>query len=183
MSWTALGLRDCGGIAGCKSTKPAGCKGMIGQAFRSGVGGRAGRALLFACVLVAAAWSSAAPASAQFAVCNQTLDALNLAVAKAATDGTIVSEGWWTVGANRCVDVIKDELANKYIYVYATDVFGQPIFAGDFSGFDMCVAPKRFTIEGTDSCWQRGFEKVRFMEVDTKDQVRWTLFLKEPDSG
>jgi uncharacterized membrane protein len=47
----------------------------------------------------------------------------------------------------------------------------------------MCVAPKKFTIEGTDSCWQRGFQKVRFLEVDTKEQVRWTLFLKEPDSG
>jgi uncharacterized membrane protein len=156
---------------------------MIGQAFRFVVRGRAGRALVLLCVVAAGALSAAGPARAQFAVCNQTLDALNLAIAKAATDGTIVSEGWWTVGANRCVDVIKVELANKYIYVYATDVFGQPIFAGDFSGYDMCVAPKRFTIEGTDSCWQRGFQKVRFLEVDTKDQVRWTLFLKEPDSG
>jgi len=160
-----------------------GLQGMIGQAFRFVVSGRAGRALLFFCVVAAAALSPAGPARAQFAVCNQTLDALNLAIAKAGTDGTIVSEGWWTVGANRCVDVLKDELANKYIYVYATDVFGQPIFAGDFSGYDMCVAPKRFTIEGTDSCWQRGFQKVRFLEVDTKEQVRWTLFLKQPDSG
>jgi uncharacterized membrane protein len=38
-------------------------------------------------------------------------------------------------------------------------------------------------IVGTDSCWQRGFQKVRFMEVDTKEQARWTLFLKQPDSG
>lgn len=133
-------------------------------------------ALLLACTM-------ALPARAQFSVCNQTLDALNLAIAKAAPNGTIVSEGWWTIGANRCVDVIKEELANKYIYVYATDVFGQSIFAKTFEGFGMCVAPKRFTIEGTDSCWQRGFETVQFMEVDTKDQVRWTLFLKEPDSS
>jgi uncharacterized membrane protein len=157
---------------------------MIGQAFRALVHGSGGsRLLLFALAQLAFAGASAVPAHAQFQVCNQTLDALNLAIAKAAPDGTIVSEGWWTIGANRCVDVIKDELANKYVYVYATDVFGQPIFAGDFSGYDMCVAPKKFTIEGTDSCWQRGFQKVRFLEVDTKEQVRWTLFLKEPDSG
>ena len=129
------------------------------------------------------ALASVLPARAQFSVCNQTLDAVNLAIAKAAPNGVIVSEGWWTIGANRCVDVIKEELANKYIYVYASDVFGQPILADGFQTFEMCVAPKRFTIEGTDSCWQRGYEKVRFMEVDTKEQVRWTLYLKEPYAG
>jgi uncharacterized membrane protein len=164
--------------------RAGGLQGMIGQAFRALMLSRRGsRLLLFVLAQLAFAEVSAVPAHAQFQVCNQTLDALNLAIAKAAEDGTIVSEGWWTIGANRCVDVIKEELANKYVYVYATDVFGQPIFAGDFAGFDMCVAPKRFTIEGTDSCWTRGFQKVRFLEVDTKEQVRWTLFLKEPDAG
>ena len=81
------------------------------------------------------------------------------------------------------MDVIKEELVSRYIYVYATDVFGQPILSGDFPGNDMCIGTKRFTIEGVDSCWQRGFQSVRFMEVDTQAQVRWTLFLKEPDSG
>lgn len=156
---------------------------MVGQAIRAFLGGRIGRPRLLVLFMVMANFGSIPPASAQFAVCNQTLDALNLAIAKAAPNGTIVSEGWWTIGANRCVDVIKEELANKYIYVYATDVFGQSILSGDFVGDDMCVAPKRFTIEGIDSCWQRGFEAVRFMEVDTKDQVRWTIYLKQPDSG
>ena len=93
--------------------------------------------------------SRAAPASAQFAVCNQTLDALNLAVATE-TNGVFSSEGWWTIGANRCVDVIKDELVSRYIYVYATDVFGQPILASNVAGENMCVGAKRFTIDGTD---------------------------------
>jgi len=160
-----------------------GLQGMIGQAIRAFLHGRTGRRSLLALVLLILTGASALPAKAQFAVCNQTLDALNLAIAKAAPNGVIVSEGWWTIGANRCVDVIKDELANQYVYVYATDVFGQSILSGDFTGFEMCVASKRFTIEGTDSCWQRGFDTVRFMEVDTKEQVRWTLFLKQPDSG
>lgn len=34
----------------------------------------------------------------------------------------------------------------------------------------MCVAPKRFTIEGTDLAGS-AVETVPFMEVDTKDQV------------
>jgi uncharacterized membrane protein len=123
-----------------------------------------------------------APANAQFAVCNQTLDALNLAVATE-TGGVFSSEGWWTIGANRCVDVIKEELVSRYIYVYATDVFGQPILSGDFTGEAMCVGTKRFEIKGTDSCWQRGYQSVRFMEVDTQAMSRWTLFLKDPDSS
>ena len=83
-------------------------------------------------------FAGAAPASAQFAVCNQTLDALNLAVATE-TNGVFSSEGWWTIGANRCVDVIKDELVSRYIYVYATDVFGQPILDSNVTGENMCV--------------------------------------------
>lgn len=162
----------------------SGQQGMVGQqAIRIFLGGRCRRTFLLASLLIAAAFMAAVPARAQFAVCNQTLDALNLAIAKVGPDRVTVSEGWWTIGANRCVDVIKDELANKYIYVYATDVFGQPILAGDFDGDEMCIAPKRFTIEGEDSCWQRGYMSVRFMVVDTKDQPRWTLYLKEPYSG
>lgn len=156
---------------------------MNGRIFRLLADGRVGSVCRLGFWLALLCLVCAVPARAQFSVCNQTLDALNLAIAKAAPSGTIVSEGWWTIGANRCVDIIKEELANKYIYVFATDVFGQPIFKEGFTGFDMCVAAKRFTIEGTDSCWQRGFETAHFMEVDTKDQVRWTLYLKAPDSG
>ena len=93
------------------------------------------------------------------------------------------SEGWWTIGANRCVDVIKDELVSRYIYVYATDVFGQPILDSTVAGENMCVGAKRFTINGTNSCWERGYQSVHFMEVDTQQMVRWTLFLKEPAPG
>lgn len=174
---------DCRDFATLSRILNGGLQGMVGQAIRAFLRGRAGRLALFAVPLLVSGLVATLPARAQFAVCNQTLDALNLAIAKAAPDGIIVSEGWWTIGANRCVDVIKDEIANKYIYVYATDVFGQPILSGDFVGDDMCIEPKRFTIKGTDSCWQQGYQAVRFMEVDTKDQVRWTLYLKEPYSG
>ena len=131
------------------------------------------------CTIAAAfllALASASPARAQFSVCNQTLDVLNLAMAQE-TDGAVQSEGWWTIGANRCVEVIKDELVNRYIYVYATDVFGQPILAGEVG---MCVGTKRFVIRGIESCWLRGHKAAKFMEVDTQAGERWTLFLKEP---
>src|SRR4051812_48658004 len=124
---------------------------MIGQRFGTLLRSRGGRPLVLACALLALSFAAARPASAQFSVCNQTLDALNVAIAYSRQDknDAIVSEGWWTIGANRCVDVIKEELGTRYIYVYASDVFGQPIMSGNSNSFDMCVGPKRFTIDGT----------------------------------
>lgn len=120
-------------------------------------------------------------ARAEFTVCNQTLDVVNLAVAHdvgdaAAQDGvwTMQIEGWWTIGANQCVNVIREELENRYVYIYATDVFGQPIYSGTD---EMCVEPRRFVIRGIRDCWQRGYMVAKFAEVDTQEQERWTLFL------
>jgi hypothetical protein len=91
--------------------------------------------------------------------------------------GSRQTEGWWTVGANQCAEVIREELANRFIYVYANDVFGQPILSGTT---EMCVGKKRFVIRGIESCWQRGHLAVKFYEVDTQAVERWTLFLTSP---
>ncbi|MBT1154657.1 DUF1036 domain-containing protein [Aminobacter anthyllidis] len=112
-------------------------------------------------------------ARAEFTVCNQTLDVVNLAVGQE-VDAAFQTDGWWTIGANQCVNVIRDELANRYIYIYATDVFGNAILSGST---DMCVERKRFTVRGIDECWQRGHIAARFYEVDTLEQARWTFFL------
>ena len=119
--------------------------------------------------------STTTASQAEFTVCNQTLDVVNLSVGQV-VDEKIQTEGWWTIGANRCVDVIREELSSRYIYVYATDVFGQSVLEGDA---DMCIGRKRFVIQDTELCWQRGYKKVRYLEVDTQDTVRWTLFIKQ----
>ncbi len=115
------------------------------------------------------------PARAEFTVCNQTLDVVNLSIGQNVEE-VIQTEGWWTIGANRCVDVIREELNSRYVYIYATDVFGQPVLEGDA---DMCIGTKRFVIRGTELCWQRGHKVARYLEVDTQDTVRWTLFVKQ----
>ncbi len=112
-------------------------------------------------------------AHAQFTVCNQTFDVVNLAVGQE-VDKAFQTEGWWTVGANQCADVIRDELVDRYIYVYAEDVFGQPVLNG---ATEMCIGEKRFVIRGIDSCWQRGYRAAKFYEVDTQAVERWTFFL------
>jgi uncharacterized membrane protein len=112
-------------------------------------------------------------AQAEFTVCNQTLDVVNLAVGQE-IDNAFQTDGWWTIGANQCVNVIREELTNRYIYVYATDVFGHAILSGST---DMCMERRRFTIRGIEECWQRGHIAARFYEIDTLEQIRWTFFL------
>lgn len=129
--------------------------------------GLTGLAALF-CAL-----ATAGTARAEFTVCNQTLDVVNLAVGQE-IDRSFQTDGWWTVGANQCVNVIREELSNRYIYIYATDVFGQAILSGST---DMCVERRRFTIRGIEECWKNGHIAARFYEVDTLAQARWTFFL------
>jgi len=118
----------------------------------------------------------AGEARAEFSVCNQTLDVVNVAIGQQGAEA-FTTEGWWTIGSNQCALVIRDELRNRFIFVYANDVFGQPILKGTQS---MCVAPKRFSIDGVESCWQRGYIEAKFLEVDTQAVERWTLFLTDP---
>jgi uncharacterized membrane protein len=116
---------------------------------------------------------AATRARAEFTVCNQTLVVVNVALGEE-IDGLFQTDGWWTVGANRCVNVIHDELTDRYIYIYATDVFGNAILKGET---EMCIDRRRFTIRGIKDCWQRGHIAARFREVDTLQQARWTMFL------
>src|SRR5688500_3992378 len=69
---------------------------------------------------------STLPAKAEFAVCNQTLDVVNVAIGQQ-VNAVFQTQGWWTIGSNQCATTIREELKNRYIYVFANDVFGQPI--------------------------------------------------------
>lgn len=147
-----------------------------------------------------ALWAMTGAAHAQFTVCNQTLDVVNVAIGQEAEEEVFQTEGWWTIGANQCADVIREELINRFIYVYANDVFGQPVLgapavaAGSGTApaepehadegrlVEMCVSSKRFVIRGIESCWQRGHLAARFFEVDTRAVERWTVFLTPPDN-
>ena len=115
----------------------------------------------------------ATPAVAEFAVCNQSYDVVNVAIGQDIND-EFRTEGWWTIGPNQCANVIKDELVSRYIYIYAQDVFGQPIMTGTTQ---MCIAPSKFQIDGINDCWSRGKISAGFIEVDTEKTQRWTLFL------
>jgi uncharacterized membrane protein len=118
--------------------------------------------------------TAASPAKAQLMVCNQSLDVLNVALGFDES-GEFETEGWWSIGANRCSSVVRQSLTGRYYYLYAEDVFGQPVLSG---AVPACVDAKRFRISGTDGCWVRGLREAPFAEIDTQSQSRWTVFLK-----
>lgn len=140
----------------------------------SPVGQRAGVSTVVSSLVAGCVLFAAGAACAEFSVCNQSFDVLNVAIGYE-QDGDFQTEGWWSIGANRCVDVLREPLQVRYIYVYAEDVFGQAVLEGNAGS---CVDAKRFLIRGTADCWTRGHKEVRFLEVDTLAQARWTLFLK-----
>jgi uncharacterized membrane protein len=118
-------------------------------------------------------------AFAEFAVCNQTLDIANVAIAESG-GGQLESRGWWVIAPNRCADIIKGNLKSRYVYVHAVDGKGLAMLEG---GPRFCTASKQFKAVGGEKCWQRGYTIGVFKEVDTKDAQSWTLFLRETPNG
>jgi uncharacterized membrane protein len=118
-------------------------------------------------------------AYAEFAVCNQTLDIANVAIAESST-GTLRSSGWWVIAPNRCANVVEGILKSRYVYVHAVDGRGRILLDGKD---ELCTDLKQFLIDGQDRCWLRGFTSAKFSEVDTKDAQSWTLFLRETPNG
>lgn len=127
-------------------------------------------------VLAFAGLMAGSSACAEFAVCNQSFDVVNVAVGQI-EEADFVTRGWWTIGPNQCANVIREELTSRYIYVYAQDVFGNEILNG---ATPMCIGPKRFVIRGEDRCLLRGYLEANYVEVDTQQTERWTLFLSAP---
>ncbi|MBM1691263.1 DUF1036 domain-containing protein [Sulfitobacter geojensis] len=114
--------------------------------------------------------------AAQFAVCNQTFDVINVALG-AYERAAFNTSGWWTIGPNQCANVIDEVLTSRYFYVFAQDVFGREVLTG---ATPMCVAPDRFKITGEADCLVRGLIEARFHEVDTRKSERWTFFIYPP---
>lgn len=127
----------------------------------------------FLAVMALPYFGAAGPAQAQFSVCNQSFDVVNVAVGQQYR-GAFRTRGWWKIGPNQCANVIREPLDTRYIYVFAKDVFGKEILSGAVS---MCVAPDRFVIDGESDCLLRGHLDAPFIEVDTQDTERWTLFI------
>lgn len=124
----------------------------------------------------------ATSAHAEFKACNQTLNLYNIAIGYEANH-VFQTEGWWTLPANGCVSVIKDDLALlkiRYVYVHALSVLGEDALSGEW---DMCIGSHRFQIPKIQgepwNCWARGYQQAKFKEIDTGNAKDWTIFIRD----
>jgi uncharacterized membrane protein len=124
-------------------------------------------------VLAACLW--AAPAAADFRLCNNTSSRVGIALGYKDAEGW-TTEGWWNVSARSCETLLRGTLVARFYYIYALDYDR----GGEWSGQAfMCSRDKEFTIKGTDNCLARGFDRTGFFEVDTGEQRAWTVQLTE----
>lgn len=142
--------------------------------------GRHGRRLTASAALLAVfapalAALSAAPAFADFRVCNATQNLVGVAIGYRAKSGWI-TEGWWHVEGSTCKTLIEGALSSRYYYLYAEDAERGGRWDGPVS---MCVAEKEFKIAGVADCFARGFQRAGFQEHDTGEQSSWMVQLTD----
>jgi uncharacterized membrane protein len=130
------------------------------------------------CLAAALFWIGllAAPAYAEYRVCNKSKVLLNVAVGYD-TGEHFVTQGWWSVTPGSCATPIRGALTSRFVYVYATDIDGADVLKGATS---MCVNRQKFEAVGIGDCWRRGLQAVNFAEVDTVSSPVWTTYLGDP---
>jgi uncharacterized membrane protein len=117
----------------------------------------------------------AAPAKADFRLCNNTGSRVGVALGYKDAEGW-TTEGWWNVSARTCETLLRGALVARYYYIYAVDYDR----GGEWSGHAyMCSREKEFTIRGTENCLARGYDRTGFFEVDTAEQRSWTVQLTD----
>ena len=117
----------------------------------------------------------AAPAKADFRLCNNTGSRVGVSLGYKDAEGW-TTEGWWNVPARSCETLLRGALVARYYYIYAVDYDR----GGEWSGHAfMCSREKEFTIRGTENCLARGYDRTGFFEVDTGEQRAWTVQLTD----
>lgn len=123
--------------------------------------------------------ATAAPALADFRVCNATQSLVGVAIGYRAQAGW-VTEGWWHIEASSCKTLIEGALASRYYYLYAEDAQRGGRWEGEIN---MCVAEREFKISGPGDCFARGFQRAGFQEYDTREQSSWMVQLTDEPAG
>lgn len=118
-------------------------------------------------LLILAMLAVAGEAEAGLKVCNKGKFPARVALGR--FDGKAwMSEGWWSIAPASCADVIKTPLNARYYYLYGTDSNSG---AWD-GGTNFCTAPTaKFAIVGRADCTARGYDRNRFFQVDTEDNL------------
>ena len=119
--------------------------------------------------------SFAAPAKADFRLCNNTGSRVGIALGYKDAEGW-TTEGWWNVAPRACETLLRGALVARYYYIYAVDYDR----GGEWAGHAyMCSREKEFTIRGVGDCLARGYDRTGYFEVDTGEQHSWTVQLTD----
>lgn len=117
----------------------------------------------------------AAPAKADFRICNDTTSLVGVALGYS-KEKKWFTEGWWQIPGETCASLVKGNLSSRYYYVYAEDADKGGQWRG---GVFMCTSNKEFKIEGIEKCFERGHDKIGFFEIDTGNRASWMVRLDE----
>lgn len=120
-------------------------------------------------------FASGGMARADFRVCNDTKSLVGVALGYSA-EGRWLTEGWWQIPGETCASVLEGELNSRYYYIYAEDADRGGQWRGDIF---MCTANQEFKIEGVEECFERGYQKTGFFEIDTDNRDSWMVRLTE----
>ena len=131
----------------------------MGLHFVTSRGGPAFASVLLGC-LIALCLPSAS--YAELTLCNDTPAAQTVAIGYKGEEGW-TSQGWWTVSAGDCAEVVQGALGQRFYYL-RVETPGW-IFQDDKLPF--CLAEDNFTIEGDNNCARRGFRQENFARIDT----------------
>jgi len=134
------------------------------------------RIAAYGAVLIVAICIAAAPARADFRVCNDTKHMVGLSIAR--SNGIDwISEGWWNIDSQGCTVILEGPLKARYYYLYAV----QYDIGGGWTGDRyFCTSQRSFTITGRQNCKERGYQRTGFFEVDTQNATDYTHLLTDP---
>ena len=119
-----------------------------------------------------AGFSFSAPgAHADLKLCNKTPNLVGVALGYKDQKGW-ASEGWWNVDPNVCQTLLEGPLIARYYYVFAIDYKEGGSWGGSAM---MCTREKLFTIRGIKDCVKRGAKRTGFYEVDTGEELDWSI--------
>lgn len=132
-------------------------------------------AFAFALLSVAASVCFTAPARADFRICNDTNSLVGAALGYR-ENNVWITEGWWQIPGQTCASLIEGDLNSRFYYLFAEDADRGGQWRGEVF---MCTSDKEFRIEGVEECFQRGYRKTGFFEIDTSNKESWMVRLTE----
>jgi uncharacterized membrane protein len=128
-------------------------------------------------ILVAILCLTSAPVCAGLTVCNKT--GRTLIVADGRYNGVHwVSEGWTTLRADKCSELIQGPLTARFYYLFASDgVF--KMWNGDKKFCVSAIGSFSDTVRG--ACESRGLSQRGFREIDTGAHLDWTYTISNAE--